>query len=297
MMSSYLEYNYSLSLTSQFYFCGIPFRLDTSPKCNLNCYYCFAMSRGGRRTSMRLLVSIQRLRRLFGKVFEEGRLCGLNSEILARKVPLHFGGLSDPFSNKVTSKVSKSILDLLGYYDYPVVLSTKNSEELLKDKTIEVLKKVRKLIIQISIPSRRKKFWEAAEPNVPMPNKRIKAIKTLSEEGFHCICRIQPLFQTELNNVNNELIPALAEAGSHHIVIEHLKLPVERNRKSFDFMLEKMNWDAYDSYRKRGMVLVGREWLLTNKAKLNNLQCIVETVHKYINPYPLSRPFFPLYKV
>ena len=43
-------YKYSLSITSQFYFCGIPFRLDTTPKCSLNCSYCFAMSRGGRTT-------------------------------------------------------------------------------------------------------------------------------------------------------------------------------------------------------------------------------------------------------
>jgi hypothetical protein len=35
-------HRYALALTTQFYFRGVPFRLDTCPKCTLNCSYCFA---------------------------------------------------------------------------------------------------------------------------------------------------------------------------------------------------------------------------------------------------------------
>jgi len=40
-------YDYAVALTSQFYFCAIPFRLDISPSCSLGCAYCFHASRGG----------------------------------------------------------------------------------------------------------------------------------------------------------------------------------------------------------------------------------------------------------
>jgi len=45
-MGQSVDYKYAMSVTSQFYFCGVPFRLDTSPKCLMNCAYCFAMAKG-----------------------------------------------------------------------------------------------------------------------------------------------------------------------------------------------------------------------------------------------------------
>src|SRR5438105_6619983 len=41
------NYRYGLALTSQFYFCGLPLKLDTYSKCSFKCSYCFAHARGG----------------------------------------------------------------------------------------------------------------------------------------------------------------------------------------------------------------------------------------------------------
>ena len=41
------DYEYALTPSSQFYFCGLPFRLDVSPKCSVGCKYCFSIARGG----------------------------------------------------------------------------------------------------------------------------------------------------------------------------------------------------------------------------------------------------------
>lgn len=284
-MRAVSKYEYSLSLTSQFYFCGVPFRLDTSPKCNLNCGYCFAMARGGRRTSTRLLARVESLRRKLGGVFEEGKIESLNSQLLARKIPVHFGGLSDPFSNATTSRVSKSLLQLLAQYDYPVVLSTKNSEELIKDDTVEVLRRIKKLVIQISVTSASEDFARTVEPNAPTTEQRTRAMEKLSRDGFYCICRVQPLFVPQLKNVERELIPMLGERGCRHVIVEHLKLPVEKRRQSFDRMLKKMCWDAYGYYKGHGMIVVGREWMLPNQIKWDNVQGIVDAIHKYRMTY------------
>jgi len=180
-----------------------------------------------------------------------------------------------------TTRISKKILRILAYYDYPVILSTKNSGELLKNSTLRILNSIKKLVVQISVVSADKKFCKVAEPKAPSPQERIQCIKQLSEEGVYCICRLQPLFLPQMKNVKQELIPMLSEAKCQHVILEHLKLPVERKRRSFDTMLKKINWDAYDFYREHGMILVGREWLLPNKIKWANLQPIIERIHKY----------------
>lgn len=94
-MDTFQDYNYALSLTSQFYFCGIPFRLDTSPKCTLNCSYCFASSRSGRRTQLNLIVNPDRIRKYLERINYSN---SLNAELLSSRLPIHFGGMSDPFS-------------------------------------------------------------------------------------------------------------------------------------------------------------------------------------------------------
>ena len=133
-------YRYALSITSQFYFCGIPFRLDVAPKCTLNCLYCFAISRGGRRTSNNKLIanSTHVSRKIERAMLKETSKLDVNGEMLKHKVPIHFGGISDPFSNIDTSRTAKELLNTIVEYDYPVVISTKNTQELMKDNTIKI---------------------------------------------------------------------------------------------------------------------------------------------------------------
>jgi hypothetical protein len=50
-------------------------------------------------------------------------------------------------------------------------------------------------------------------------------------------------------------------------------------------MLEKIKWDAYSYYKKYGMALVGREWLLPPQYKWDNLQPIIDSIHRYAMTY------------
>lgn len=282
LMNKYASYRYALSLTSQFYFCGLPFRLDTTPKCTLNCLYCFAMSRGGRRSSNKLIADFDQLERKFHRALQSGaENLDVNGEMLARKVPIHFGGISDPFSNKIVSTVSKELLNLLSMYDYPVVISTKNTRELLKDETLGLLKKIKYLAIQISITTSSEELAARVEPNAPSPKERIKCIQTLSDEGIYVICRLQPLFFCWIDEIANELIPMLGLAKCKHVTVEYLKLPVERHTSLFGDMFRAIEWDGYEFYKKNGALLVGREWILPNEFKWENLQPLISAIHQY----------------
>ena len=272
-------YQYALAPTSQFYFCGVPLRLDTSPKCSLNCLYCFAMARGGRRTSKCMRANPDWLGRKLELIFERGIVPDLAAEMLLRRVPIHFGGLSDPFSDEDSTRRSREMLRYIARYGCPVVLSTKNTEELLREETLSLLKAVGPISIQISIATIGGVFSACAESAAPSPEVRVAAIAALSREGIHCTCRIQPLLVPEIRHVVSKLIPAIADAGCSHVIVEFLKLPVERNVALLRGFQRAVGWDASAYYKAHGAQLVGREWLLPPSLKWHLLQPVIEAIH------------------
>lgn len=276
-------YRYALSITSQFYFCGIPFRLDVAPKCALNCLYCFAQSRGGRRTSNNKLIanSTQISRKIEQAMLKETSKIDVNGEMLKHKVPIHFGGISDPFSNIDISRTAKELLNTIVEYDYPVVISTKNTQELMKDDTIKILKKIKHLALQISITTSNEMAAKIIEPNVPSPIEWIKCLKMLSEKGIHTIVRLQPLFVPWIDEIIEDLIPMLGSVGCKHIIVEYLKLPVERNTSYINNMFNAIGWNGYEFYKRNNALRVGREWILPTDYKWKNLQPIIDTIHQH----------------
>lgn len=280
--NEYYPYQYALSITSQFYFCGVPFRLDTSPKCSLNCLYCFAMSRGGRRTSNYLIANVDSVRRKMYKVFDNSASnLDVNGEMLLKRVPVHFGGISDPFANSLVSKTSKELLSLLNEYNFPVIISTKNTNAFMEDKTMELLKEIKYLTVQISLSTLNRKVAEEIEPNAPSPEERIKCIQTLSKENIYTVVRLQPLFLPWTEKIAEELIPLLSSVGCKHVIIEHLKLPVEKNISLIGKMFTAAKWDGYEFYKKNNAKLIGREWILPDSLRWENLQQLIYAIHKY----------------
>jgi DNA repair photolyase len=275
-------YRYALALTSQFYFCGIPFRLDTAPKCPLNCSYCFAMTRGGRRTSIGLLANPNIIHEKMDKVFNriEFQNYDITGELLKLKVPVHFGGMSDPFANTIISKTSQELLRILAKYNYPTVIITKNTDELLKDETICILKEMKNVIIQVSIPSYNSNLAQLIEPNVPSPMNRLKVLSFLAKEGFHTIVRLQPLLPKYINEISGDLIPQLGEADVKHVVVEFLKLPVEKNISNIDDLFNRLDWNGSDYYRSKNAIRTGREWVLPPKIKWDMLQPLIGSIHQ-----------------
>jgi len=58
------------------------------------------MSRGGRRTSTSLLADPGRIRRKVVRLFgSEKKNTDIIDELLLSKMPVHFGGMSDPFAS------------------------------------------------------------------------------------------------------------------------------------------------------------------------------------------------------
>lgn len=233
------------------------------------------MSRGGRRTETSLIADPNFLERLIKKI-ENNKINSINTELMSNRLPIHFGGMSDPFATKESEEVSLEFLKTLKKNNYPTVLSTKNVKALLSDKIIEIIKSHKKLIVQISFTCFSEKYTNLLEPNVPNVLERLNSIKILKELDIPVVIRLQPIFPNLIDDICNYLIPALNEADIDHIILEHLKLPVERNISMIKTLEDNAGWNLYSMYDEVGAKLVGRERLLPNEYKYNNIKKISE---------------------
>lgn len=238
------------------------------------------MSRGGRKTNTKLIAYPQSLLRKFNRIRTKNKTrTDVLGEMLKEKIPVHFGGMSDPFANKLVSSVSKDLLTILGEMDYPTVISTKNTNELRKDDSIDVLKNIRNLIIQVSITTLDSELSSKIEPNIPSPFNRIDTLKILEQEGIYTIVRLQPLIPGTIKKISQELIPILGSVGVKHVVVEFLKLPVEQTISGSSALFEEIGFDALKQYKQNQALRTGREWVLPPAYKWEELQPLIESIH------------------
>ena len=273
-------YDYALSTTSQFFFCGLPFRLDMSSGCSIGCAYCFAASRGGNATGVRKVLDPDWLaRKLTGARQHNSTPCDIAEEFLRRRIPVHFGGLSDPFSDEETSGLAVRALDSLAALDYPTVVSTKNVVRLLQPDVLPVLKRMRNLAIQVSFSTLDPGLASLLEPGAPSPAARLIACKLLSDTGVPMIARLQPLLPSLAAVTANETIPQLAACGFRHITIECLKVPLERTARAPMSALPSPVSRDIALFETGNRLRIGREWLLPTEQRWDILQPLIVAIH------------------
>ena len=257
---------YFLAPTSQFYFCGIPFRMDVSRQCSFNCKYCFSnLRRGNRVFSSEYYDPLN-----FRKRIEHPNVSGIVTEWIQKKMPIHLGGMSDPFSTEISTLCIKKILDISSEYSYPIVISTKKPEALLYMNVIQPDLH----IIQVSFSVYNHSIAKVLEPYAPSPQERINAILALAKYGYKVIARIQPFIPQFREDVLYDLIPRLIEVKVDHIILEHLKLPIEYESQKDVFSTLHQIGIEYDELFRYGKAFVGREIEITSDAKCESIEII-----------------------
>ena len=250
-------YKYPIGLTQQFKMCGNPFRIDTYKGCDFNCLYCFASNRGGNFTNNKDISDIEQIKSYFYKAFESNKQYkNINIELLQHRVPLHLGGLSDPFqAREYKYNLTLELLKLTNKYNYPVLISTKTDN--LPDKYFEILNpKIH--AFQISLIGYDVEFIRQFENNTPEPKNRIKFIKLLKSKNFWVSLRMQPLIDLhQAEKVINQL-----ENHIDYITIEHLKIALD-NKDIKTKLFKFINKDNYKA--------TGREYELNTEIKKANI--------------------------
>lgn len=270
----YMKYKYSIAPTSQFYFCSVPLRLDMTPSCPVGCSYCFASARWGGVNSNTKTLKYADADTLHKKI--TGQPSDIISKMLENRMPVHIGGMSDPFANRIITELTASHIKILNAVQYPMIISTKAPHRLLQDLRII---NIDKTIVQVSMTSILDKLSKSLEPGAQLPSDRIWAIRELVRAGVKVSVRIQPIFPELVSHIANELIPELSKAGVEHIILEFLKLPLERTSREWMYSqneIFKRTADAYFSERIR----VGREWLMPTEKRWEMMQPIIEAAKR-----------------
>lgn len=259
-------YEYSLSLSSQFYFCPLPLRLDSYNKCTFGCIYCFANCRGGNYGHSEVAqANPEQLRRRLERL-TKNRPNSAIDEFLLRRQPIHFGGMSDPFiPYEREAGVTLSILKVLADFEYPTIISTKGSI-IIHDEYLKVLS-TGNFIVQVSISTLNEDVASIIEPLAPSSKQRLEVLAELCKAGITSTCRIQPIIPA-MESDALELIEACSSVGVSHISAEYLKLGIDKTMgEGAKEQIEE--WQRF--FKKNNAYRSGREWLLPSNYKLKNL--------------------------
>lgn len=252
-------YKCPMALTQQFRHCGNPFRIDTYKGCDFGCKYCFASARGGNIDKDFKIADFKVIERKFYKALETNEESkDITIELLRHRVPLHLGGMADPFQSREEEyELTYKLIELTNKYNYPMIISTKQSY--LSDKYKEILNpKIH--AFQISLISMNENFIRKFETKTPSPKERVNFIKYLKENGFWVSVRIQPIIDIE---EAKKVIIELSDTVDF-ITLEHIKIANDNKNKIE--MFKSMNLNPKD------FVSVGREYEFRENIKIKNIE-------------------------
>ncbi len=266
-------YTTPISVTSQFLFCGLPLRLDSYRGCGFQCAFCFARRRGGNAPEAAIMPARpQSIRRTFERAFRaHERSLGIVGQFLRRRVPIHFGGMSDPFQPIETRyRVTEAVLRLLGEYDYPTVISTRG-RLVVSPPYIDLLRSMKSVVVQFSMSSSRDEIARILEPRSTPPSEILGCMETLTQHKIPVTCRWQP-YVPGRSETPAEFAKRVSSTGCSHVSFEHLKVPLERNPSLWEEFVRDAGVDFYARYKEQGAVRDGREFVLPSALKLNTIR-------------------------
>lgn len=272
MADSRDHYTTPFALTSQFCFCALPLRLDTYRGCSFRCTYCFARYRGGNSPDSAVYAADPRsIENIFCRALtQRGAKLSIVGQFIRRRVPVHFGGMSDPFQPAESRfRSTAKVLQILGKYQYPTVISTR-STLVLKEPYINLLRELRPLVVQLSFSTTDDHVGQRLEPRCDPPSALLRVGEKLVENGINVTCRWQP-FVPGVSEAPDEFIRRVASVGCRHVAFEHLKLPLERRNPLWNELTKAVGKDIHKEYVRIGALRDGREYVLPPEEKLDRV--------------------------
>lgn len=196
---------------SQVVLCEYPIRLDTYKGCSHDCKYCFARFKSNIEKIQPLNVEDSLRAFIQGKRTQRVNWCDW-------KIPLHWGGLSDPFQPAEHKyKTSLKALEIFAETQYPFIVSTKG-KLIVEQPYLQLLSRC-KCVVQISMTS---PLLDKLEQGAPTFNERIKIVEKLAPNVPRVIVRAQP-YMVECKQTLLKALPALKSVGAYGVTLEGMK--------------------------------------------------------------------------
>jgi DNA repair photolyase len=147
-----------------------------------------------------------------------------------RYVPevIHIGGNTDPYQpQERTLRVTRQVLEVLERFDHPFSIITK-SALILRDREILAAMSEKNLVrVAISITTLDRKLARSMEPRAATPEKRLEAVRRLSDAGVPVVAMFAPCIPGLNDHEMEAVLQRAAEAGARGAGYVALRLPLE----------------------------------------------------------------------
>ena len=196
---------------SQIILCNLPVRFDTYRGCSHGCRYCFAQKKND-------ISHIERDESVDGlRSFIEGKR-GNETEWCDWNIPIHWGGMSDPFQPvEKQIRASYECLKLLAETKYPFVVSTKG--RLIADPEYLDLLAQCNCVLQIR--------WCVASTTASTRDAQLRGAARHPQDGIGQSARAPSSASSRIcprcSMTLSKNIPRIAEAGAYGVIVEGMK--------------------------------------------------------------------------
>ena len=197
---------------SQITLCDLPIRFDTYKGCSHNCKYCFTYNKYD-ISNIKKMEGVEALKNFIqGKREHTTRWCDWD-------IPLHWGGMSDPFQRPAEKKYRSSLecLKIFNQTKYPFVVSTKSTLP-AEGEYYELLKGCN-FVFQVSMVS---PLFDKLELGAPTFDERLEMLEKMSKIAKRVSVRIQPY----IPSIHKSIISYLEDykkAGVYGVIVEGMK--------------------------------------------------------------------------
>lgn len=242
--------------------CSLPLTFDQYSVCSYNCLYCFAFYQRAMNASSAEdfwdrkihAVDPDYIKAIINQdeALNKNRGTARLIAMVKQKLPLHWGGLSDPADEyEKQFGVGLEIIKHLRKAEYPTLFSIKG-DAFLKPEYLKEFEGSKNFKFQMSITSADDEIAKKIELGVPTPTKRIEMIKTFTGLGCECMLRLRPYIIGYSDKTVEELIVRSREAGATAVSVEFFCL--ERRaagylRRRYEEMNQALGFNVYDYYK------------------------------------------------
>jgi DNA repair photolyase len=193
--------------------------------CEHGCSYCFARPT---HAYLGLSPGLDFETRLFAKPEAAALLKNELAQPGYKPAVLAMGTNTDPYQPIEREwKITRSVLEVLAAHHHPVSIVTK-SHLILRDIDILTSMAGKGLAkVALSITTLDRKLARKMEPRAPTPEKRLEAVKELSEAGIPTAVMVAPIIPALNDSEMENILKAAALAGATEAGYVLLRLPLE----------------------------------------------------------------------
>lgn len=279
------------SVTSQFLVCPVPYHMDTYRGCPYGCAFCFARDittfarRNSEHREFSYLVGqdVSAFERWVDRTLKKDYDYNKAEEVAFKeRMPIKIGATADPFPYvEKTEKITYKILKKLNEIDYPVQMSTKNPEVLAS--YVEDFKNPN-WSVSVSVTTMDLSFHKIVEPYAISPERKMKAIKKLTNSGINVMIRVHPFIYPKILTDLDDIIREAKLAGCWAFMTEGMKIRVsmpKSEQKLFQNIGDYIGIKDIRQFYKDEKNKNGSDYELSNNKKKEVLDFCVDISKKY----------------